>query len=133
MRIDEPTPTQLAHNDQVLADINRRIDDLIEVHRKANEDDDLHPQVQLAGFAEYLERHSDTASLAQFLAVAIDRLLRATRPQSFEDKIARDHAALGGHEPCPKSDATGRCRHTACGMTCPVDGDTAPNPSGGDA
>jgi hypothetical protein len=73
---DMPTAAQLAHNDQVLADINRRLDSIIEVHRVAGQDQDMHPQVQLAGLAEYLEKHSDATSMAQFLAVAIDRLLK---------------------------------------------------------
>lgn len=71
---DQPTAQQLAHNDQVLADINARIDALIQVHRTALADGDMHPQVALAGFASYLETRSDASSLAQFLAVAIDRL-----------------------------------------------------------
>lgn len=71
---DQPTAQQLAHNDQVLADINARIDSLIQVHQTALADGDMHPQVALAGFASYLEKHSDMSSLAQLLAVAIDRL-----------------------------------------------------------
>lgn len=77
---NQPTAAQLAHNDQVIADINTRLDSLIEVHQVAGEDDDMHPQVQLAGFATYLEKHSDATSMAQFLAVAIDRLLKAAHP-----------------------------------------------------
>lgn len=76
MTIEGPTTQQLAHNDQVLADINARLDALIQVHRTALADDDMHPQVALAGFAGYLEKHSNASSLAQFLAVAIDRLAR---------------------------------------------------------
>jgi hypothetical protein len=75
--IQQPTAAQLAHNDQILADINQRLDVLLEIHRAAGDDNDMHPQVQLAGLAVYLEEHSDTASLAQFLAVALDRLLKA--------------------------------------------------------
>ncbi len=71
---EQPTAQQLAHNDQILADVNARIDALIQVHQTALADDDMHPQVALAGFAGYLEKHSDATSLAQFLAVAIDRL-----------------------------------------------------------
>lgn len=74
MTIDVPTAQQLAHNDQVLADINRRLDALIQIHRTALADGDMHPQVALAGFAGYLAERSDAASLAQFLAVAIDRM-----------------------------------------------------------
>lgn len=74
---DQVTPRQLAHNDQVLADINSRIDGLIAVHRSVLADGDLHPQVALAGFAAQLERH-DPPTLAKLLAVAIDRL---TRPE----------------------------------------------------
>mgnify|MGYP000911165826 CR=1 FL=1 len=70
----EPTAQQLAHNDQVLASISARIDALIQVHRTALSEGDMHPQVALAGFATYLARHSDKPSLAQLLAVAIDRL-----------------------------------------------------------
>lgn len=81
---EQPTTAQLAHNDQVLADINRRLDSLIEVHRVAVQDDDMHPQVQLAGLAGYLEKHSDATLMAQFLAVAIDRLLRNTAPSPSE-------------------------------------------------
>lgn len=74
MSPEQPTPQQLAHNDQVLADISARLDTLIQVHRTALADDDMHPQVAVAGFAGYLEKHSDAPSLAQFLAVAIHRL-----------------------------------------------------------
>jgi hypothetical protein len=73
---DSPTAQQLAHNDQVLAETNRRLDALIQVHRTALAEDVMHPQVALAGFAGYLEKHSDAPSLAQFLAVALDRLAR---------------------------------------------------------
>ena len=83
--IEQPTAQQLAHNDQVLADTNARIDVLIEVHRTAQADAAFHPQVALAGFAGYLEKHSDGPSLAQFLAVAIDRLA-ALPPVSTEDR-----------------------------------------------
>lgn len=87
--IDQPTAAQLAHNDQVIADINRRLDSLIEVHRVALQDDDMHSQVQLAGLAGYLEKHSDATSMAQFLAVAIDRLLRNASPSpSGGDPVA---------------------------------------------
>lgn len=75
---DPPTAQQLAHNDQILAETNARIDALIKVHRTALTDADMHPQVALAGFAGYLQKHSNAASLAQFLAVAIDRLARET-------------------------------------------------------
>jgi rubrerythrin len=74
---EQPTTQQLAHNDQVLADTNTRIDALIQVHRTVLADNDMHPQVALAGFAGYLEKHSDAPSLAQLLAVAIDRLAAA--------------------------------------------------------
>lgn len=74
--IEQPTAQQLAHNDQALAETNARINALIQIHRTALADDDMHPQVALAGFAGYLEKHSNASSLAQFLAVAIDRLSR---------------------------------------------------------
>lgn len=70
---DQVTPRQLAHNDQVLADVHARIDGLIAIHRSVLADGDLHPQVALAGFAAQLELH-DPATLAKLLAVAIDRL-----------------------------------------------------------
>lgn len=76
---DQPTTQQLAHNDQVLADINTRIDALIQVHQTVLAEGDMHPQVALAGFATYLAEHSDTSSLAQLLAVAIDRLALLAR------------------------------------------------------
>lgn len=72
---DQVTPKQLAHNDQVLADVNSRIDGLIAVHRGVLADGDLHPQVALAGFAAQLEQF-DSPMLAKLLAVAIDRLTR---------------------------------------------------------
>jgi hypothetical protein len=72
---EAPTAQQLAHNDQILADIDARLNALIRVHRTALADGDMHPQVALAGFAGYLEKHSNASSLAQFLAVAIDRLV----------------------------------------------------------
>lgn len=82
MSLDQPTAQQLAHNDQILADIGRRLDALITVHQTALADGDMHPQVALAGFAGYLERHSDAPSLAQILAVAIDRLALIPREES---------------------------------------------------
>jgi hypothetical protein len=69
-----PTPKQLAHNDQVLADINARLDVMVATHRAALADGDIHRQVLIAGFGDYILEHSDASSLAQFLAVAIDRL-----------------------------------------------------------
>jgi uncharacterized protein (DUF885 family) len=77
---ESPTAQQLAHNDQVLADINTRIDGLIAIHREVLADGDLHPQVALAGFASHIEEHADATALAQILAVAIDRLTRAAEP-----------------------------------------------------
>lgn len=74
--MDQPTTQQLAHNDQILANTNTCIDGLIEVHRTALATGDMHPQVALAGFAGYLEQDCDARSLAQLLAVAIDRLAR---------------------------------------------------------
>jgi hypothetical protein len=130
VRSSEPTPTQLAHNDQVLADINRRIDALIEVHRLANKDGDLHPQVQLAGFAEYLERHSDTVSLAQFLAIAIDRLLKAARQNSSCpscESVTRDGPILG-RRAIDKGDGPEWCDDEWHDQD---DADTRPQPSGG--
>lgn len=71
---EAPTAQQLAHNDQVLADINARIDVLIAIHREVLAAGELHPQVALAGFASHIEERADAAALAQILAVAIDRL-----------------------------------------------------------
>lgn len=84
---DQPTAQQLAHNDQVLAETNRRLDALIRVHQTALTDSGMHPQVALAGFAGYLEKHSDAPSLAQFLAVAIDRL---AKPASRAEQLAAE-------------------------------------------
>jgi hypothetical protein len=71
---DQPTARQLAHNDQVLANTNACIDGLIDVHRTALATGGMHPQVALAGFAGYLEKDLGAPTLAQLLAVAIDRL-----------------------------------------------------------
>lgn len=78
--IEQPTPEQLAHNDQVLADINARLNLLVETHRSTLAEGDFHPQVLVAGFGDYMLQRSDAPSLAQFLAVAIDRIVKLERP-----------------------------------------------------
>lgn len=70
---DQPTPGQLFHFDQAHAQASEVVDELITAHRDELADGN-NREISIAGLATYLERHSDAVSLAQFLAVAIDRL-----------------------------------------------------------
>ena len=114
---ETPTAQQLAHNDQILAETNRRIDVLIGVHRTVLADGDMHPQVALAGFAGYLEKHSDAASLAQFLAVAIDRIARDCDCGLDGEWISCCYGAIYG--PCEYETCGGVCEYKGqCTCAC---------------
>lgn len=76
----QPTPGQVAHNDQILAVVNGGLDGLIRLHREVTTAGDMHPQVLLAGLSTYLERNLGPADMAQVLAVAIDRLMNQQVP-----------------------------------------------------
>lgn len=69
---DQPTPGQLANFDQSHAQASEIIDNLIGAHRE--ELAEHNRAISLAGLATYLERESDLRSIAQLLAVAVDRL-----------------------------------------------------------
>lgn len=73
----EPTPGQLADFDQSHAQGSEIIDNLIEAHRE--EIADYNRAISIAGLATYLERESDLRSLAQLLAIAVDRLAASGR------------------------------------------------------
>lgn len=73
---DDPTPGQLADFDQSHAQGSEIIDNLIIAHR--GELAEHSRAISIAGLAAYLEQQSNLASVAQLLAIAVDRLADGT-------------------------------------------------------
>lgn len=76
MQPDQPTPDQLAGFDQTLAALSANLDLLIDMYR-AELADGQHPDISLAGLAEWLRANHDVAELAEHLAAAVRRLVEA--------------------------------------------------------
>lgn len=74
---DEPTTAQLAIYGQAHAEAGRGLDTVIDLYRRALADAEAHPAIELVGLITYLAQESDVQSLAHFLGIAVERLVRA--------------------------------------------------------